>query len=150
MRKILFIIGVILFAFIGCAENKEIKVPNLNVTCNEKEIEVQKGGYSWTRKVGLFDSESIIADAASPEQIASEIDGDNITGVSELKLEFDREPEDFEVNYIDIYGDTKEVKYRVEDDSIVLLNDVGTYIFEIIGKWEEGQSSYIIKIVTEI
>lgn len=149
MRKILYPLTVLLlFTFSGCSNNDkgnvEPNVPNLSIVCGNQNIVVEKGGFEWTTKDGLFNEKSIKVDSASPEQIAANMEGNTVIPESELKLEFSEKPK--EVTVID-WSESKNNAYIFKDNTISVPKESGTYIYEIIGKWAEGQVSYTIKII---
>lgn len=151
MRKLLFIIiGLIGLTFVGCVdvleEAPETKIPNLKIISDNQEISVEKGGYEWTAKVGLFREQHIVADTASPDQIAKEMTGDKVTTQSQLNLEFTEKPD--KVTVIP-WGEVKDVEYTSTEDTIIVPEKEGIYIFEVIGEWSQGKVSYTTKLIVE-
>ena len=94
MRRLIYILsGLFLFTITGCGSimegsSGEVEVPTLKIVHNDESILVEKGGYQWTVKLGPFNTKHVIADSASPDQIAENMTGDEVPPQSELKLNF--------------------------------------------------------------
>lgn len=155
MRKIIrksltILIGLIVLTFTGCIqgieENPEVEIPNLRIISDNQDISVEKGGYEWIAKIGLFEKQSIIVDASSPEEIAKEMSGDKVTSKSKLKLEFSEKPD--KVTVIP-WGEFKDADYSSTKNTITVPEKEGTYIFEVIGEWNESKASYTTKVIVE-
>lgn len=149
MRKILYpLIFVLLFTFSGCSNvdkrSIEPNTPSLSIVWDSQSVLVEKGGYKWTTKDGLFNEIFFVVDSASPDQIAANMEGNKVLPQSELKLKFSEKPS--EVAVID-WSESKDNVYTFKDNSIIVPKESGTYIYEIIGKWSQGQVSYTIKII---
>lgn len=146
MRKLMFIlIGVILLTFVGCSngENKTIEpnTPNLTISYDNKNIPVKKGGYEWT-----IANKSIIADTSSPQEIGESMKGHHVLPEATLNLEFIEKPNKVSVIY---WGESKNRPYTSIENTITVPKEEGTYIFEIIGEWEQGKVSYITKTIVK-
>lgn len=155
MRKLLSILIVLmLFNFVGCnnrlnetleLNGKEINIyekmnlPTLKVIFDTENILVKKGGYNWDTG-----KESIIADSESPDQIADKMEGTEVKPESELMLDFSKKPN--KVNVID-WSKLKNNSYTFDNDKIIVPKEEGTYIYEIIAEWEQGQVSFTIKVI---
>lgn len=149
MKKLLLIlIGLMLFIFVGCSNEKDINpyIPDLKVTYKEEDIFVTKGGYQWTTSVNLFKKQTTIADTASPDQIANSISSSKVLSEAELNLKFTYNPDKVEVIS---WGELKDKKYTFDNNIITAPKEEGTYIFEIVGTWKENKASYIIKIIVD-
>lgn len=130
--------------WIGCNKTTEISVPDLKISTNSFEILVIKGGYEWSNNVGLFRQETVNADSATPEQIAETMDGNKVKAQSELILDFSEKPNN--VNVI-AWGESKDNTYTFTNEKIIVPTEKGIYIYEIIGEWNQGHVSYIIKVI---
>ena len=146
MRKLLFmLISLILFIFTACnSEVSEDNIPSLKVTFENEDILVEKGGYKWTKRIGLVTNQSVIADAASPKEIADNMEGNEVTPKSELILDFSEKPND--VTIVE-WENSNNSSYKLGDNKIIVPDEEGVYIYEIIGEWNQGQVSYTIKII---
>ncbi|HAX73159.1 MAG TPA: hypothetical protein DCY20_06510 [Firmicutes bacterium] len=146
MKKLIFTLFILcLPLFVGCS-NELATTPNLNVYSGEEEIAVVKGGYEWSRRINWFEKQVEVADAASPEQMAQQLDGDVVSGNSDLCLVFTEKPDKVEVI---AWGERKDVPFTATLDKISVPNQSGTYIYEILAQWPQGHVSYTIKIIVE-
>lgn len=146
MRKLLFmLICLMLFIFTACnSKVSENNIPSLKVTFENENILVEKGGYKWTKKIGLVSNQSIIVDAAGLEGIANNMQGDEVIPEAELILDFSEKPND--VTIVE-WENSNNSSYKLGDNKIIVPKEEGIYIYEIIGKWNEGEVSYTIKII---
>lgn len=155
MRKLLSIlIGLSMFSFVGCNNMpskttelingesniyEEMNIPTLNIICDTENIVVEKGGYTWNTG-----NKTVAVDAASPDQIADKMEGNKVLPESQLTLSFSTTPN--EVSVID-WSDTKNSSFTFDNDKIITPKEEGTYVYEVIGEWEQGQVSFTIKLV---
>lgn len=155
MRKLLSILIVLmLFNFVGCNNRlndtleligeetniyEKMNLPTLKVAFDTKDILVEKGGYNWDTG-----KESIIADSASPNQIADKMEGTEVKPESGLMLDFSEKPN--KVSVID-WSKVKNNSYTFDNDKIVVPKEEGTYTYEIVAEWEQGQVSFAIKVI---
>lgn len=130
--------------WIGCNKTPKISVPDLKISTNSFEILVIKGGYEWTNNFGLFRKETVNADSAAPEQIVETMDGNKVKAQSELILDFSEKPNN--VNVV-AWGESKDNPYTFTNEKIIVPTEKGIYIYEIIGEWNQGHVSYIIKVI---
>lgn len=145
MKKLLLIvICIITLSLLGCSKNTHPPLPTLQLTYNDQQIPITQGGYHWTYQTGLLTSKSVVADAASPSQIALKMGGTMITPSANISLNFSTIPTD-----VKIYSWVAESStlYSTSTDSFGLPSEEGTYIFEIIGTWPEGSVSYTTKLI---
>ena len=145
MRKIFYVLlSLITLLFVGCNRNAEIPVPELNVSANNSEISVSRGGYEWTNNVGFSNKETVTADSASPEQIADTMSGNKVKTQSEIILSFSEKPKNVKII---AWGESKDNKYTYDNDKLIVPQEKGTYIYEVFGEWTQGHVSYTIKII---
>lgn len=151
--KISLLILTSIFLFVGCSQEtpkeivedmniyEELNIPTLEVTTDGTEISVEKGAYSWDTE-----KHSVSVDAASWEQIAEKMEGTKIAPQSELILDFSKQP-----NRVSImnqnYSGTNIPSYTFADNKLVVPEEEGTYVYEIIGGWDEGEISFTIKVI---
>ena len=151
--KISLLILTSIFLFVGCSQEtpkeivedmniyEELNIPTLEVTMDGTEISVEKGAYSWDTG-----KHSVSVDAASWEQIAEKMEGTKIAPQSELILDFSKQP-----NRVSImnqnYSGTNIPSYTFADNKLVVSEEEGTYVYEIIGGWDEGEISFTIKVI---
>lgn len=154
MKKIIICIILLLVTIImmvGCSNKirdlnsdeanigEEINIPELGIVFDTENITVEKGGYSWN-----YDGKSVIVDAASPNQIAENMTGNKIEPNAELTFKFSEAPNKLTV--VD-WSEIKNNLFDFNNDKIIAPKEKGTYIYEIIGEWEEGQVSFTIKLI---
>lgn len=155
MRKLLSIlIGLSMLSFVGCDNipskstelingesniYEKMNIPILNITCDTENIVVEKGGYTWNTG-----NEAVAVDAISPDQIADKMEGNKVLPESQLTLSFSTPPN--EVSVID-WSETKNNSFTFDNHKIITPKEEGTYVYEIIGEWEQGQVSFTIKLV---
>lgn len=127
--------------FICTVDNK----PSLVVTSCNKIISVERGGFTWEIKNGN-ETEVITTDMASAEEIGEYMKGNKLSIGSKLNLKFSENPQNVKVIKWQ-YG--QPIEYAIEENEVILLQKEGEYIFEIIGEWEKGTVSYVVKILVE-
>lgn len=139
MKKLLVIlISMSLFIISGCSSLSE--PPNAFVTINDKKIELSKGGYHWEKK-GIFSTTAIIADAASPYQIAKELEVIPIDQASVADVRFsDHLPPTLSAYLWEEKGREKELP--VNGTQITLPTKTGKYVIEVWAEWSKGNASY--------
>ena len=151
--KISLLILTSIFLFVGCSQEtpkeivedmniyEELNIPTLEVTTDGTKISVEKGSYSWDTG-----KHSVSVDAANWEQIAEKMEGTKIVPQSELILDFSKQP-----NRVSImnqnYSRTNIPSYTFADNKLVVPEEEGTYVYEIIGGWVEGEISFTIKVI---
>lgn len=145
MKKILYaLISLNILLFVGCNRTTKISIPDLKISTNGFEILVSKGGYEWTNNVGLSSKETIIADTASPDQIAKTMNGNKVKPQSELILDFSEKPNNVKVIP---WGELKDTPYTFTDEKIIVPKEKGIYIYEVLGEWIQGYVSYTVKVI---
>lgn len=144
MRRVLVLLLSIMFlGIVGCNVESGMDIPDLEVMYEGEAIEVMKGGYNWTTKSGLLGEESVVVDAASPQDIAKGMKGNRVPVGAKLDLVFSKEPLSFKVVN---WGEPGECELTAAPDTLTIPEEEGTYIIEVIGEWKEGQVSYTFKI----
>lgn len=145
MKRIFYVlICLAVLLSMGCNRNKEVSVPDLKVSTNGSEILVSRGGYKWTNNTNLFKKETVVADSASPTQIANTMSGNKVNPQSELSLNFSQKPDSVKVIP---FGELKDNKFTYTNEKIIVPKEKGTYIYEIVGNWSQGDVSYIVKVI---
>ena len=137
-KKLLIVASIIISLFIIIiiiAYSSQI--PNLKVTHQNTKVEVLKCPFSW---------DTILSrkrwDYPTPPELAKEVSATTVESQSILDLSFSKKPESFEVSL----WNEKSEKYQSISNRIVVPNKKGTYVFAVIGHWNNGQVLYVFKI----
>ena len=145
MKRIFYVlICLAVLLSVGCNRNKVITVPDLKVSAKGSEILVSRGGYKWTNNANLLKKETVVADSASPTQIANTMSGNKVNPQSELVLNFSQKPNSVKVVP---FGELKDNKFTYTNEKITVPKEKGTYIYEIVGNWSQGHVSYTVKVI---
>jgi len=105
---------------------------------NETEYKLKAGGYRWERKTGSG-MEVVRTDAASPNQIATELEAIIIEPNSTMTIDIEDDPE------IDVYlwnTNGKEKAIPVHNYELSAPSVAGQYIYEVVATWPTGEVSY--------
>lgn len=147
MKKFIFLV-LLLFTilFTGCSSNNSIDTPTLRITYKNENISVLKGSFEWTRRIGIFKMESVIADAPAPTELAKKISAYELQPKAQLDLKFTKKPQSIEVVS---WGELKDNDYSFTENSITVPNKPVTYILEIRAHWKQGRVSYTTKIIVK-
>lgn len=110
--------------------------PNLTgfVEINGTRYKMAKGGFKWTRK-----NQSIMTDAASPTQIAENLEPIIVEANSEAIIVIEQNP----ILSVFIWDtDIEQQAVTVEEGHISLPATSGNTIYEVVAKWENGRVSF--------
>ncbi|MEH7346483.1 hypothetical protein V7122_21795 [Bacillus sp. JJ1532] len=137
---VLVVLGVGIYFVIGLFNNNP---PSPTITFNEKKLEVARGSYCWD---GLFNS--ICADTISPPRLIEhhEIKPVIVLPESELKIEFEKEPN---VNTLGVnrwLNDNEVEDVSLNNNVLIAPKEKGVYIYDVHARWEKGSSSYAFVI----
>lgn len=137
MKKNLLIVSSIIIALFVAITIYNSQIPDLKVTYQNTKIEVLKCPFSWDT---LLNDKRW--DYPTTPVLAKEISAAAVEPQSVLDFSFSKKPDSFEVTS----WDEKSEKYKSNSNGIVTPNEKGTYVFAVIGYWENGQVLYIFKI----
>ncbi|MFS0674142.1 hypothetical protein [Ornithinibacillus sp. 179-J 7C1 HS] len=145
MKKIFLVCLLILVA--GCSSNYNSvgSPPPVSMKIGDTSHSMKRGSYSWSKQ-GLFQTESIIADAASPYQIGKEMEPITVEKNSVLEIETSGNPT-LSAYLWDYTGRTNDIP--ITDHQITAPDESGEYIYEVFGEWEKGDGSYTIVLKVE-
>lgn len=142
MKRFICIILLIITSA-GCSlqeKPNEKQVPVVGeIIINEKRYEMMVGKYRWNgdetkiRKV----------DAASPVEIAKEFDNIKLEKSKKIDITIPNTP-DITVYQWSQEGDITEIPITKNQITVPSIN--GHYIYEVVGKWDDGEASYIFDI----
>ena len=133
---------------IGCSTNAAKESENIEheifpsmtgrIIINGKEYKMAQGGYQWTSKKG-FETETMITDHASPNQMAAQIESIIVDPNQIINIQVEDDPQ------INIYlWNELEIIQEIEPtaNQIAVPSSKGRYIYEVSAKWAKGTISY--------
>ncbi|MFE7064686.1 hypothetical protein ACFVAD_21380 [Sutcliffiella sp. NPDC057660] len=145
---------LLLLALAGCgktgatdAAGKKIYPPDEQgyVMIDGEEKKLEKGNYFWELKKGLS-SEVIQTDAASPNQIAENVEAISAPPDTEMSFKLVGDPT------ITVYlwnEQDREKEIELQDEKFHTPTEKGRYIYEVLAKWDNGEISYTYVIELE-
>jgi hypothetical protein len=149
VKKLHFIyLFLIIFLLVGCSQEKAQQMtepPAMFLKANDEEYLMVQGGFTWTVKK-RFETNVITTDAASPNQIANNLNPIIVDKGSELEFITAGDPT------ISVYlWNSEEIVEEVpyQDNHFFAPGEEGIYTYEARGVWENGDSSYTIVIEVE-
>ncbi len=148
MKKWIYVWGLSLLILLigGCTGIESTEPPFIVIKINGEDIDSVKGGYEWSVKK-WFTTETTIADALAPNQIAEEfelkvgeVDKGSIAAIS-----FSDESKPVLQAYL--WDERSVVKdLSISEQEIILPSEMGRHIIEVRGKWSTGEASYTFVI----
>jgi hypothetical protein len=146
MKKV--IINLVIFVFLGVGIYFVIGLFKVNpaeptVTVDEKKLEVARGSYCWD---GLFNS--ICEDTISPSMLIEhyEIKPVIVSPESELKIEFEIEPNTNTLGVNRWFNDNEVEGVPLRNNILIAPREKGVYIYDVHASWKKGSSSYVFLI----
>jgi hypothetical protein len=112
--------------------------PSMSAVIYDKEYKMEAGGFRWEIKQGST-TQVIQTDAASPNQIAEHFEPIVLGENSKVDVVTENNPE------ITVYlwnEDERVKEITLNNHQIQVPADKGQYIYEVIGKWNNGEASY--------
>lgn len=101
--------------------------------------DMARGGFEWTKG-----NQSVLTDAASPEQIAESFKAIDVHSEDEITIEVEQTPN------LNVYLWNEERKLvPFNNKQLTVPTDVGRYIYEVVAKWSNGRVSYTFVIEVE-
>ncbi|EWG10972.1 hypothetical protein [Cytobacillus firmus] len=108
------------------------------VEVNGSKYPMEKGSYQWVRKNGL-ETETVTTDHASPNQMAEDLKPISVKPGQKVKVKIEDDP----IINVFLWNETgKEKEIKLEDDQITVPAHKGTYIYEVLAEWKNGEISY--------
>lgn len=137
---VLVVLGVGIYFVIGLFNNNP---PEPTITVDEKKLEVARGSYCWD---GLFNS--ICADTISPPMLIEhhEIKPVIVSPESELKIEFEKEPNANTLGVNRWLNDNEVEGISLSNNVLIVPKEQGVYIYDVHASWKKGSSSYAFVI----
>ncbi|PPA71006.1 hypothetical protein [Jeotgalibacillus proteolyticus] len=121
--------------------NEEEKPPALKLTFGGVEVKTYKGTYTWT----YFDKSTgqnitTQTDHAPPTEMVNTEQSVRVNLTKPVKLNFEKEPSQYEIRLWDYNGIIKTYKSFEE------VEEKGKYIVEIAGNWEDSIATYAVAL----
>ncbi len=135
-KKILIVVFIAIALFISITIYRS-QIPDLKIVHQNTKIEVMKCPFSWDTLLS-----SHRWDYPTPPELAKEMNAITVEPQSILNLSFTKKPKSFNVS---LWNESSE-EYPSNNNKIIAPTDKGTYIFAVIGYWDNGQVLYIFKI----
>ncbi|MBW8351000.1 hypothetical protein K0H71_16360 [Bacillus sp. IITD106] len=145
MKKVI-VMFLVLIALAGCSLrsfSKENQTPSTGkIVVDKAEYEMMGGQYKWNGE----NVEIQRVDHVSPIEIAKEFDTLILEKNKKIDILIEKNPS------LTVYqwtedGSVKEV--TLTDNQITAPSNNGYYIYEVVGKWLDGEASYIFDIEVE-
>jgi len=139
-KVVMLIFMIFLFMLSACSKKIEGKPPEAIVKINGEIMETEKGTYEWHTN-----GNSIIADAASPYQIAEEMQVKVVEPNSAATIEFSNgtNPKLHAFIWTE-QGRSEEL--AINGNKLTLPTEKRKYVIEIIAEWPNGEASYTIVV----
>ena len=102
------------------------------IEINGTRYKMANGGFNWTRK-----NQSIMTDAASPTQIAENLEPIIVEANSEATIVIEQNP-----NLSAYTWNTEQQALTVEEGHIALPATAGPTIYEVVAQWTNGRVSF--------
>ena len=137
MKKKLLIVPSITIPLFIIITAYSSQIPDLKITHQNIKVEVLKCPFSWDT---LLSSKR--TDYPAPPELAKEVSAITVEPQSILEFSFNKKPDSFEVSL----WNEKSEKYQSNSNGIAVPNMKGTYVFDVIAHWNNGQVLYVFKI----
>lgn len=161
--KVLFLSIMVIVALVGCSQEKEVikndkntknsvenvkntnqKPPQLKIIVNEEEYSTALSGYTWS----YFDKEdgmtSVEVESVPPSELIGKQKRRIVNSDASIKLEFETEPDSYQVN---IWDSANNVKGPFED--VIVDGKTGEMVYEIVASWDQGTAHYFFSLTIE-
>lgn len=112
--------------------------PKLTVSVDGDTIEGTLGTHSWSYDNSDGTSTGIDALSASPQEIVKNQKPTNVNANSDINLNFEKPPTNYEVR---IWGTDNTIKGVY--DKLVVPDYKGIVIYEVLANWEQGTATYV-------
>lgn len=136
-KKLIIAAIVIVIALVSCFLIYDAQIPDLKVEYKNTQIEVIKCPLGWYT---LF--RGTRWEYPAPPEIAKSISAVTVEPNAVLELSFSKKPKSYNVSS---WNESRE-DYPNEENSIKVPAEKGTYIFDVIGHWDNGEVMYVFKI----
>jgi len=134
MKKLLLVTSFLIASLIFV---NSWQIPTLKITYQNTKVEILKCPFYWVTPLRKNRT-----DYPAPPELAKEVSATTVEPQSFLDFSFSKKPDSFEVSL----WNEKSEKYQSNSNGIVVPNMKGTYVFDVIGHWNNGQVLYVFKI----
>ncbi|SET19662.1 hypothetical protein SAMN05660297_01693 [Natronincola peptidivorans] len=156
-RGIIFAITVLLLFFLVGCTNAQVEGGNIDIEkspleilglaqdfppgivgfiqANGKQVEMEQGGFMWERN-----GEIVMADAASPNQIAESFEAILLPPKAEITIQLEDQPD------LTLYlwkEDMRAEEIPLSNNQFKIPLDRGAYVYEVIAQWFNFKNSDI-------
>lgn len=147
IQKAVFILFISIICIFTACSNQPDEPPEASTTISGKKINLSKGGYHWGKK-GDFSNQMTIADTASPNQIAKELEATTVEQESVAKIVFSDNSKP-QLTYQYWEGEKPGKSLAIKGNKLTLPSKIGEYIIEVDATWPNGSASYTLFINVE-
>ncbi|MCP3026496.1 hypothetical protein [Halobacillus sp. A5] len=140
-----FIHFLVLLLLTGCTFNQLDQPPEGSVQVNSREIDLMIGAYQWETG-SFFSKETVTVDAASPIQAAANREAENVHSPANAEVSFAHRPEELQVY---LWESETKMQLVSEGNQWELPAEAGEYVYEVRGKWLDGEASYTVSLKIE-
>lgn len=143
MKKILVMITLSLFV-VGCGlqnVSKEEQIPVIGkIIVDETEYEMRVGNYKWKGEKMSIEQ---VGSTDTPMEIAKGFNDLVIEKNSKIEILIEDDPNLTVYQYSE---DGKSKEITLTEKQITVPSNSGHYIYEVVGKWSDGEASFIFDV----
>ncbi|MDP4153435.1 MAG: hypothetical protein Q8865_08390 [Bacillota bacterium] len=138
---------IFFISLIGCTvSNVSNSPPELKILYKDKSVEAIKGTYSWA-SINLNGAKTFTtADCSAPPELVRNSVPMTVSANSPLSLSFSKKPSKTEVR---IWHDNDIIKQQLVNGKIIIPEQKGKVIYEVIGTWKNGTVYYTFLVNVE-
>ncbi|WP_223702115.1 hypothetical protein [Sutcliffiella deserti] len=145
------LLSILVLVITGCSGDKvnmdEEFPPSMPgfIMVDDTEYEMAQGNYRWEKKEG-FSTHVARTDAASPNQIAENVEAIKIPPNTKLTIIVEEKPA---LTLYQWNEDGGKKAMTLTDHSFSVPTEEGRYIYEVLAEWKNGEVSYTIVVEVE-
>lgn len=154
-KYLLVFIGLFLLFIVGCSDatnnqtpenvnnnkSSQVAAPLLsgNLVIENEAYEMAAGGYSFEMELSKTEAKSVTTDAASPNQIAEEIDAISIAPDTVINVKIDQNPE---VTLYQWEGSERGNAMDISENMFHSPTEPGKYVYEAFAEWDNLNNTH--------